>query len=322
MARQDDECSRGVSLRFPGAATGGFFDTGGDPERLKLNDFVTAATRRDNTTEPSLMIYHGDVIPVEYVPSEGPLSTAEINKDEHKAFANIGVNAEGYKQPYWRSVLLYKQRPLAILRWATLWCLFANRRFYLTRAQWIWLCNLVCLILHAIMAGLTFERGGRNPKGMEVPIWRIEQVWNNNTAMGYTVDLVENWHPIRIDHLTGGFFTLSAVAHLFAVLVGPFDRWINLYWRQIDLAFLYWCAPRRARPRSQPSLTTQCASQALARVLPLGLLHAHRHRPPRRSPRTECTCLHLDADVGDADARPPHRALLAPPEGDAHAHRD
>ena len=42
------------------------------------------------------------------------------------------------------------------------------------------------------------------------------------------------------DLLTAGFFLLSALAHLFAVVVGPFDRFIWIYWRQLDLAFFWW----------------------------------------------------------------------------------
>ena len=157
-----------------------------------------------------------------------------------KPFANIGVSGSGYVQPYWRSVLLYKQRPLWLIRLLTLDCLFASSRFFLTRAQWIWFANFVCLILHTFMAVLTFERGGRNPEGMKVSVWRLQQTWDNTTKLGYNVAVVDNGSPIRLDLLTGAFFTLSAVAHLFAVAVGPWDRWISIYWRQLDLAFVWW----------------------------------------------------------------------------------
>ena len=134
---------------------------------------------------------------------------------------------------------------------STLWCLFANERFYL-RAQWIWFLNLLCLILHTFVAVLVFERGGRNPEGMKIHVWRLQQTWNNASALGYTVDVVANDSPIRLDLLTGAFFTISAVAHLFAVAVGPFDRWISIYWRQIDLGFLYWCASHVSNLRATP----------------------------------------------------------------------
>lgn len=80
------------------------------------------------------------------------------------------------------------------------------------------------------------------PKGdaMNAAVWRLKPVWNSTSASGYTATLVDNHKPIRIDLLTAGFFLLSALAHLFAVVVGPFDRFIWIYWRQLDLAFFWW----------------------------------------------------------------------------------
>ena len=258
----------GLSLRFP-AATGGYFDTGGDPDRLEKDNFLGRVTRQDGDGPTRGMVYDGGIIPIEKVPT-GPGS--EKLTEGQETFANVGINGKGYLQPYWRSVLLYKQRPLWILKVSTLWCLFANERFYLTRAQWIWFLNLLCLILHTFMAVLVFERGGRNPEGMKIHVWRLQQTWNNASALGYTVDVVSNDSPIRIDLLTGAFFTLSAVAHLFAVLVGPFDRWISIYWRQIDLGFLYWCA-------SHASCAIAGSSLTLRRVPPTGAGSSIRCRP-------------------------------------------
>ena len=53
---------------------------------------------------------------------------------------------------------------------------------------------------------------------------------------------------MRFDHATGHFFLLSAIFHLFPVLVGGFDRLAFIYWKQIDNAFLLGGAMRPIRP--------------------------------------------------------------------------
>jgi hypothetical protein len=92
---------------------------------------------------------------------------------------------------------------------------------------------------------------------MNASVWRLAPKWNSTAADGYTAELVDNQKPIRIDLLSAAFFGLSALAHTFAVLVGPFDRFIWLYWRQLDLAFFWWrwCAAAAARCRA-PSAPT------------------------------------------------------------------
>ena len=75
---------------------------------------------------------------------------------------------------------------------------------------------------------------------MNAVVWRMAPKWNSTAADGYTAALVDNGRPIRIDFLTATFFGLSALFHTVAVLCGPFDRWISLYWRQLDLGFFWW----------------------------------------------------------------------------------
>ena len=142
-------------------------------------------------------------------------------------------------QPLWCSVLIKRQAPYAVIRYLTCNC-FCNPQWTMTRAQWIWFCNLVCLVLHSYFCYMTLNVGLPKGDAMNAAVWRLKPAWNSTSASGYTATLVDNHKPIRIDLLTAGFFLLSALAHLFAVVVGPFDRFIWIYWRQLDLAFFWW----------------------------------------------------------------------------------
>tara|TARA_Y100000389_G_scaffold201199_2_gene243283 strand:+ start:3142 stop:4041 length:900 start_codon:yes stop_codon:yes gene_type:complete len=63
----------------------------------------------------------------------------------------------------------------------------------------------------------------------------------NSTGDGYNMGTVSNGGDgVRFDYMTAWFFQLSACAHLFTVLIGPFDRFAFLYWKQLDSAFCPW----------------------------------------------------------------------------------
>ena len=62
----------------------------------------------------------------------------------------------------------------------------------------------------------------------------------NRTADGYSMGTVDNGAPVRFDLITGWFFLLSAFFHGIWVVLGPFDRFAFLYWRQIDSAWCWW----------------------------------------------------------------------------------
>ena len=143
----------------------------------------------------------------------------------------------------------------------------------LTAAQWIWWTNLLCFVAHSFMVGYTLHMGygrwGLNPftdegAHMKVTIFRISQVptvqvYLNNLSVwspGYNGSEVspqverdiggnEHWlhdngMPVDFCWLTAGFFLVSAAFHLWALLVGIFERTWYLYWRQLDDAFSYW----------------------------------------------------------------------------------
>jgi hypothetical protein len=143
----------------------------------------------------------------------------------------------------------------------------------MTAAQWIWWTNLICFITHSFMVGLTLHMGygrwGLNPftdegAHMKVTIFRISQIptvqmYMNNLSVwspGYngtevspevTRDIGGNEHwlkdngiPVDFCWLTAGFFAVSAIFHLWALIVGIFERTWWVYWRQLDDAFAYW----------------------------------------------------------------------------------
>lgn len=67
--------------------------------------------------------------------------------------------------------------------------------------------------------------------------------WNLTSPRGSQNNafyLVDNDLPINFATLTLSFFAISAIAHLWACLVGIFESWWFLYWRQMDDAFCYW----------------------------------------------------------------------------------
>lgn len=180
----------GLSLRFPAAATDGYFNTGGHEGRMQGDGLITTLTRDDET--PADLVTDGDVIPIVYVPEKPQDPTLKARWEKMLKVTVFDGNPKPIEQPYWKSCLLYKQRPNAILRLLTLDCLFQNDTFSLTRAQWIWIFNFLCLCLHTTMAVLTFMEGAKNPEGMKVPIWRMSQNWTDTSASGYTVALVDN----------------------------------------------------------------------------------------------------------------------------------
>ena len=223
-----------LSLRFPAAATDGIWDSGnqaylkGDPT---ANPPSLATRLTSQKPEPTLV---------------KPYYPKGAKKPE------AGENG------YWKSVLEYQQRPFWLLRMLALNCCFHGTKWSITRAQWIWLANLLCLAVHTVFASLVFIEGDKNPEGMKVRIWRLSANWTDTSANGYTAGLVDNALPIRLDYLTASFFTLSAVAHAVVVVLGPFDRWIFYYWRQIDLCFLWWYVAPRRNPRTTHPLPFAC----------------------------------------------------------------
>jgi len=118
----------------------------------------------------------------------------------------------------------------------------------LTAAQWIWVLNLICFVVHLSMVFLTAyfafwskdldQYNGENPYA--VTIYRVSARWNNHTTEGYTMTIEPNGMPIDLAWGTLSFFLISAVFHLFAVIFGLFEHTWFWYWRQLDDAFSYW----------------------------------------------------------------------------------
>ena len=111
----------------------------------------------------------------------------------------------------------------------------------LTAAQWIWLLNLFCFLAHTAAVLLTAYVAwwskdleatyGKDVNPYAIPIYRVSASWNNNTAAGYDFVFEDNGTPFDIAWGTISFFGLSALFHLFAVVVGLSERSWVIYWR-------------------------------------------------------------------------------------------
>ena len=118
----------------------------------------------------------------------------------------------------------------------------------------VWAFNLFCAIWHALFAYLIFTACGGtrfgvkiNPnctgKNMEVPVVRFGLNWTSRSAGGYRQELIDNELPIRFDLAAGWFHALSLIFHLAIVVLGPFEAFSWLYWKQLDRCFCWWrCA--------------------------------------------------------------------------------
>lgn len=194
-----------------------------------------------------------------------------------------------------------------------------------TRAQWIWLLNLLCLVVHSSFAYLSFNscnttRFGQRVNedctaaGMSIPIYRLAITWASTSAGGYEVSLVENNQPIRIDYLTGTFFLLSAVFHGLAVLVGPFELFAPYYWKQLDNALGWWCV--RHPPPSSPLFLLVAhpffsCSQAVGGILVLRIGHGARTLFNLRNSRAEFSVHGICSHVLHTDVRAVGRGRIA-----------
>ncbi|MBD38922.1 MAG: hypothetical protein CMB11_00875 [Euryarchaeota archaeon] len=110
-----------------------------------------------------------------------------------------------------------------------------------TRARLIWLFNLFCFAAHIIWVVVCVLAARGKGGKMNIDIFRPRNVWNSTDDSGdsYDIDFVDNNMPIRIDVVTIGFFALSALAHLGAVIAG-LRQFRYFYWDQMDRAFFWW----------------------------------------------------------------------------------
>lgn len=120
----------------------------------------------------------------------------------------------------------------------------------LTGAQWLWLMNLFCFLAHTTGVVLTAYFAwwrkdlealyGKDVNPYAIPIYRISATWNNDTTAGYDFVFEDNGAPFDIAWGTISFFALSAIFHLFAVVVGLCECSWFIYFRQLDDAFAWW----------------------------------------------------------------------------------
>ena len=119
--------------------------------------------------------------------------------------------------------------------------------FALTAGQWIWVLNLVCMCAHATMAFLTpyFAYWNKDLSHLDYDpydqsLYRIQPTWTNNTRDIFTLELQKTGWSLNIATLVATFFSISAIAHLFAVIFGLFESTWFFYFRQLDDAFVWW----------------------------------------------------------------------------------
>jgi len=108
---------------------------------------------------------------------------------------------------------------------------------------------------------MAYWRHGRNAfhdtDHVMIPIYRIRNIptkfmldnnmskwsagWNvESTETNSGLFLQSNGMPINLATLIIAFFATSAIFHLWALVVGGFDRFWYIYWRQLDNARAYW----------------------------------------------------------------------------------
>ena len=137
--------------------------------------------------------------------------------------------------------------------------------YRLTAAQWIWWLNFICLIVHTTMIFVTLHfaywRWDRDPmrdtEHVTVRIYRVTQIptpymvennltkwapgWNlTNTQENDGFFLRDNGMPVNFATLIIAWFATSAFFHLWACIMGAFERYWFWYWRQLDDAFAWW----------------------------------------------------------------------------------
>ena len=131
----------------------------------------------------------------------------------------------------------------------------------LTRAQWLWVLNLVCFIAHQTMAILCFTAcygiQECTPEGMSIKTHRIISNWTNPGINGYSKEVVETSFSFRYDILAAAFFQLSALFHGVWVILGIIEAAgvesaaniaCTYYYDYIDDALCYWRYARVASP--------------------------------------------------------------------------
>ena len=107
-----------------------------------------------------------------------------------------------------------------------------------TLAQWVWWMNFICFLVHSTAFGLTlwFAYFRKDMKALygdsdpyEITIYKISAEWNNSTRDGYAMSIADNKMPLNVAWLVMSFFLLSAIAHLWAVIVGSCECFWFIY---------------------------------------------------------------------------------------------
>ena len=149
-------------------------------------------------------------------PTGGVFNTGEVDGGGRKDFITSFTSSdpppvipEAMAGSDWKSVLIAREPAPGILKVLTLNCCFQHD-FTLTRAQWLWMANLLFFAAHLTLGILVVESAGRNPDSTLVDVWRTARNFSSSAQLGYTVHLEKNGWPVRLDWVIGAIFFISA----------------------------------------------------------------------------------------------------------------
>tara|TARA_B110001454_G_C12717760_1_gene433303 strand:+ start:58 stop:669 length:612 start_codon:yes stop_codon:yes gene_type:complete len=130
-------------------------------------------------------------------------------------------------------------------RWTNLFCFLAHTTMVIMTlhyAYWRWDRNMftdtehVTVYIHRVTQVPTPAMIANNETRWS-PGWNLT---NSRDSGGNEWYVRDNGMPINFATLTLSFFAVSALFHLWACVVGLFERFWFFYWRQMDDAFCYW----------------------------------------------------------------------------------
>ena len=223
----------------------------------------------------------------------------------------LSSDEQGRRIPF-NSVIEDRVRPWLIVRFLCCCCCLLTPGWDWKKAYWISAFNLICAIAHGTMTYLCLSAAWGKGEKFEIPIHRIRADWESGAADGYNFTVTtDEMLPIRFDWLTASFFGLSFFSHLAAFLAGWFDRYIQYYWRQLDLCFAWWRCAACHTMRFHAACSLSFSRAQVAGVHGVGQPHddGAGHRDGHSTRRHAGGALHVHG--GHHGVWPAHGALLA-----------
>lgn len=144
----------------------------------------------------------------------------------------------------------------------------------LTGAQLIYILNLFAFCVHTTMVFVTAwaawwkkDMSQYDSDPYHLTIYRLTARWDNTTVQGYTYSIESNGIGFNVAIATLCFFAISAVFHLYALIVGLFESSFLWFFKQIDdvrpRARTLLCRPRVPCRRPHSVVLVVCAGVLL-----------------------------------------------------------